>query len=830
MFRNYLITAWRNIIKNRTFSLINVLGLALGMAVCLLVLQYVGFQLSYDSFHSKADRIYRVGYDYIKYTLGQPEGLRKYARTGTGLIQLKEDYPEIEEIVRLIAIWNAVFTFENSQNGKIVNREFQNTFYADSTFFDVFDFRLVKGNPDEVLREKNKIIISQSSARKWFGEDDPIGKTLVLDDSQPFIIEGVLMDVPRNSHIKIEYLLSFTSYQSSKSLPLDADLIVDGTYTYFLLKDDTDTDAFLTKINAKFEEYMAHYLNLWDWKGGFFLQPLKDIQTTNELWIDIGQRQNAQKLYALGLLGTLILIMAWINYINLTTVRSVKRSKEVGIRKAAGALKYQLTLQFLVETILMSSAALLISLALVTIFQEYFSQLSGWVGSTEVWQSYSFWTVLLVSFLSGTLLAGIYPAFVLTQYRPVKALKSGYNNSLGGNHLRKILSITQYAASVSLLIGTIIIYEQITFLQNQDLGFDMEQVFVVQIPDYNKPDRNKQEAFQQRVGAISGVINYTSSHLVPGAPHTSFVHLYRKSKPKELWTNLNSVGAVDYNFLEFYGMELIDGRFFNPANPIDSNAFVLSETAVKRLGFSSNEEALGSNLMLDDGLHEDYGFPGGPIIGIIKDFHSVAPNMRDEGTYTFGNSGYCMTIGNIFKERPPRFYSLKVDMTHWQETEAQIKAAFDEVYPDELYEYFFQDELYNRQYQADIQFLNIFVFFAIQAIFIACLGLFGLAAFQVQKRSKEIGIRKVLGANIPDIWLLLAKDLLKALLIASIIGIPLINYFMKSWLEEFVYKIPLSWWMFALPVVLMILIALLTVSQHLRKAARLNPVKLLRYE
>ena len=332
---------------------------------------------------------------------------------------------------------------------------------------------------------------------------------------------------------------------------------------------------------------------------------------------------------------------------------------------------------------------------------------------------------------------------------------------------------------------------------------------------------------------ISGVNDFTSTARIPGLIAGAHARLYREGMP-ETSVGIDAVGGVELNFLDFYKIKMKAGRFFDPQNAADKKAYIISEKAIKRLGYSNPEDALGDILMVEPAFRpagmtdED---SKGIVIGVTEDVNMIAPNFRYSMDNSNGNLGIAFTLGqdlnpNYFSQ----YYSLKVDMANWQETEAQIKAAFQEVYPDELYEYFFQDEFYNRQYQADIQFLNIFVFFAIQAIFIACLGLFGLAAFQVQKRSKEIGIRKVLGANIPDIWLLLAKDLLKALLIASVIGIPLINYFMKSWLEEFVYRISLSWWMFALPVVLMILIALLTVSQHLRKAARLNPVKLLRYE
>jgi putative ABC transport system permease protein len=680
------------------------------------------------------------------------------------------------------------------------------------------------------------MLITERKAKKWFGDENPVGKTLVLNDDEAFEVEGVLADPPANSHIQFDYLLSWVSFPNASDPEFDKDFVSANTYSYFLFREKPNEEEFLQKIDPLFNDYFAKYFRIWNWEwtGKFLMQPLEEIHTTTGLHQDFAARQSADRLYALGLVGILILLMAWINYINLSTIKSVERSKEVGIRKASGAVKNQLVIQFLLETLLMSTMAMLFALFIVAITQEYFSRLSGWQSANELWEQPSFWMTILLTFLTGSLLAGLYPAFVLTAFRPVRALKQGYQNAAGGKNLRHLLSIVQYGSSVGLLIGTIVIYSQVKYLQEKELGIDLEQIFVVKVPDNGKKgDQDKHEAFRQKTLQIPGVNDFTSTARIPGLIAGAHARLYREGMP-ETSVGIDAVGGVELNFLDFYNIKMKAGRFFDPQNAADKRAFILSEKALKRLGYANPVDALGDILLIEPafrpaGMSEEDS--KGKVIGITEDVDMIAPNYRSHMDNSSGAHGFTITLGNdLNPDYYPQYYSLKVDMRNWQETEARIKAVFQEVYPDELYEYFFQDEFYNRQYQADIQFLNIFVFFAIQAIFIACLGLFGLAAFQVQKRSKEIGIRKVLGANIPDIWLLLARDLLKALLIASIIGIPLINYFMKSWLDEFVYKIPLSWWMFVLPVVLMILIALLTVSQHLRKAARLNPVKLLKYE
>ncbi|MEK6482325.1 ABC transporter permease [Catalinimonas sp. 4WD22] len=839
MFRNYLITAWRNILKNRTFTIINVLGLAFGMAACMLVLQYVGFELTYDSFHTKKDRIYRVGINVFR-----ENTWTKWLVTGPGYIQIKQDFPEVENMVRLVDIWEVLLTHE-SEKGEPVHQNVKGVFYADSTLFEVFDFKLSQGNPDKVLREQNRMLISESTATKWFGDQDPVGKTLILNRVESFVIEGVFEDVPKNSHIHFDYLLSFSSLKprfylplDNEMLPLDNDMLFDDTYTYLLLHNGVEPHDFIKKLNSKLKSYFAYLgRSFGEWSGNFFLQPLREIQTTTDLKKDVAPRQNPGKLYALALVGILILFMAWINYINLATVRSIERSKEVGIRKATGATRIQLIVQFMTEAIMLNIVSFLLAIIITTLSQSYYSQITGWTDASQLWYLPSFWITLIISFLLGSLLSGLYPAFIITAYRPVKALKGGYKSSTGGRNIRNILTIVQFAASVTLIIGTLIIYSQISFLQHQELGFEQEQTFVIRVPIHNTASEGSYDVFKQRVQNIKGVHQVTSSSNIPGKKNPkgegSRIRVHKKDDLIELH-EFDTFGGVDYNFLEFYNIKLKAGRDFQSNNLADRTAFIVSEKVVSRLGFGSLEEAIGEPLILNSGyryknstIEESKGW----IIGVIEEVDLVAPNLRKHEAGSSGDLGLILTLKDYLSPSfVPQFFCLKVDMSNWKQTEAQIKAAFQEVYHDELYEYFFQDEYYNRQYQADIQFLSIFVFFALQAIFIACLGLFGLAAFQVQKRSKEIGIRKALGATIADIWLLLAKDLLKALLIASVIGIPLINYFMKSWLEEFVYKIPLSWWMFVMPVLLLILIALLTVSQHLRKAARLNPVKLLRYE
>ncbi len=832
MFKNYLITAWRNILKNRTFSLINVLGLALGMAACLLVLQYVGFELSYDNFHTKGDRIYRVGIH-----TARPDSKTKLLVTGPGYIQIKQDFPEVESLVRLVDIWEVIFTHE-TEDGKPLHQKVTGVFYADSTLFEVFDFKLVQGNSDKVLREQNRMLMSESAAKKWFGDQNPLGKILILNREESFEIEGIFEDVPENSHIHFDYLLSFSSLKPRFNRPLEEDMLFDDTYTYLLLRKDADIHEFSHQLNDRFDDYFAYITRMIEgWSGSFFLQPLSEIQTTADLKKDVATRQSPDKLYALALVGILILFMAWINHINLATVRSIERSKEVGIRKAAGANRYQLIGQFIFESILLNLVAFLMAIVITMLCQAHYSQISGWTDASRLWHIPSFWMTLIISFLVGSLLSGLYPAFIITAFRPVIALKGGRQGSKGGKGVRSILTIVQFTTSVSLIIGTLVIYSQINFLQQQNLGFDQEQTFVLRIPDQNTAKEGSNGVFKQKVLSIKDVQELTFTSNIPGKKNTKGIggriRVHLKDDQADM-KEFDTFGGVDYNFLDFYNIKLIAGRNFQSDNSSDQSSFIISEKVVKELGLASPQEAIGHILVMNaDWRYENSTSEEGKgeIIGVIQDIGLIAPNLRKHEAGSVGDLGLILIPGDhVSPLLRAQFFSLKVDMANWQETEAQIKAAFEEVYPDELYEYFFQDEFYNRQYQADIQFLNIFVFFALQAIFIACLGLFGLAAFQVQKRSKEIGLRKVLGANIPDIWLLLAKDLLKALLIASVLGIPLINYFMKSWLEEFVYKIPLSWWMFVLPVMLMILIALLTVSQHLRKAARMNPVKLLRYE
>ncbi|MCP9765912.1 ABC transporter permease [Lacihabitans soyangensis] len=804
MIRNYFKIAWRNLVKNIGFSAINILGLALGIACCLFIFLYIGDELSFDSFHEKADRVYRINLD-VKF--GGTE--QSVATTSDPLgPTLKKDYPQVENYVRLYSAG----PFLVKKSGTIDNTREEKVLFADSTVFEVFTFPLEIGNPKLVLSEPNTIVLSRTSATRYFGNQNPIGQILKLDNNKDFKITGVMKDIPENSHIKAEFFISMKSLNYNWN-----NFLADNFHTYILLHRGVNPNSF----DAYFDQIVKKYIGpellkaigstLDDFKksGSYFrysMIPLTDIHLKSKQTLELGVNSDIQYIYIFSIVALVVLLIACINFMNLSTAQSSKRGKEVGIRKVLGSGRIQLMVQFFAECVLLSFFALITALILVIILLPFFNDISN--KSLIINNLFSFKFLLFITTLPIIvgLLAGSYPAIFLSSFEPIKVLKGRLN--LKGGSLRNVLVIFQFATSIVLIIGTVIIYRQINFIQQKNLGFNKDQVLIIK----DAYALGKQAIpFKEEVVKLKGVQNGTLSGFLPTPSNRNNTIIFPEGQiDQNKGVNIGS-WDIDYDYIETMGISITNGRNFSKEFGTDSSGLILNETAAKLLGFSNpiNE---GVNLFMDD-KKKIYR-----IVGVVKDFHfeSLRNNI----------GALCMRLkynnGNI---------SFKLDAKNdIQSTIKQIEGKWAQMAPGQPFNYTFMDESFNNIYKAEQRIGKISLAFAFLTIFVACMGLFGLVTFIAEQRIKEIGIRKVLGASVVAIISLLSQDFVKLVIVSFSIASPIAYYTMNKWLQDFEFRANIEWPIFALAGLGAILICVLTVSYQAIKAALMNPVKSLKTE
>ena len=789
MFKNYLKIAIRNLWKHKGFSFLNISGLAIGLTAGFLILLYVGFELSYDRFHSKSDRIYRVISD---------------IETPTGLVQNSEpawavppnmqlEFPEVESAVRVMEMNILVNNGEQNYNEA-------NSLSADPDFFKMFDFELLSGEEENTLIAPFSIVLSETTAKKYFGNSNPIGKSLkILDDGFLAKVTGVMKDIPENSHIKADIILSMTTFTEELDKELNNKWDWYDPDAYVLLSPNTDPEALATKFPDFLERNDGESMKALKVNVLLFLEPFNDVYLKSDRYTKISG--NIDNIYIFSLVAIFILLIACINFINLTTARSVERAKEVGIRKVIGAGKRHLGLQFIGESVIISFFAFLMTLVLTILLLPYFNELAGKIVSESILLTPYHILILLAISLSIGVVAGIYPAFILSSFRPVSVLKGSFSTGTRGVMLRKGLVIAQFSISIAMIIGTIIIYNQMEYMRNQELGFDKEQTLVLSYPKKEIKD------------AIDNLPGVKSTSLVSSIPGGDNPIAYSKIE------NLNGdeqILDIDLYFVDFdaisqFDMKIIEGRGFSRDFPTDATeAMVINETAVKLLGYTSAADALGAKF-------EQWG-RNGRVIGVVKDFHfkSLKENIKPLTLRIEPNRTGLLTVKLASR-----------DITR---TVASIEERWKTIVPSVPFDYYFLDEFFDRQYRTEARFGNLFLNFAALAILISCLGLLGLAAYSTLQRNKEIGIRKVLGSTVMRVVGLLSIDFLKLVGIAFLIASPIAWMAMNSWLMDFAYRIDIQWWMFALAGASALLIALLTVSFHAIKASLMNPVKSLHTE
>lgn len=806
MFRNYFKIAVRNLLKQRAFSIVNILGLSFGMAASLIILNYLNFERSYDNFHDKADRIYRVPMEITEKGGATQTFAFTYPPVAPSMLQ---DFPEVAAAVRWRSQGGVIQVGEDETNYDVRG----SLFFVDKAVFKVFSFPFAKGNAATALKGLNDIVITESTAKKYFGNVEPIGQRIHYRD-EDYIVSAVLKDLPQNSHIQFGILFNFDNY--IHLVEANGGRIRDNWgwsdyYTYILLKPGTDVKALQAKMPAFAERYKGEDMKKTNYTMQFVLQPLKDIHLKSKYDYEFPGNGNFKYLSFLGIAGVLILVIAWINYINLSTARALDRSKEVGIRKVVGAFRHQLVRQFLAESFLVN----VISVALgVTIFQlslPYFRELVGKEIPGFSLMNWQFWAALAGMFVIGSLLAGFYPAFVMSAFRPIQVLKGGTileTGRSGKNLLRKVLVVGQFAAAILLIAGVVGLYRQMQFMRNIDLGVDISQTLVVQEAIFRDSIQLlKVKSLLTELERLPDVVGVTASTDIPGKEVGNSTTFWKKGTNNE--KRARTLG-VDTKFIDNYDLKIIAGRKFREDFGTERTNVILNETAIKVLGFASPEAALGQQVTYSDGDLT--------VVGVLQDYHQESLRYDYDPIIFYVNTGSWA------------FYSLKVKTGDMQKTLANVEKTYKSYFPGSPFQAIFLDEFYDAQYRADQQFNTILWSFMVLAIVVACLGLLGLSAFTLAKKSKEISIRKVLGASAGQIVSLVTKEYFGLILIAGVLALPLAYYLMNTWLQSYVFRIELGWWFFVLPIIGIVIIAAITISWQSLRAAGANPADALKSE
>jgi len=795
MIKNYIKIAFRNLWRHKSFSFINIIGLAVGMTACFLIFMYVRFELSYDKFNANFDQIYRLNTD-----IKAPNEVLHWSSASAPMgPALKADYPK--EVLEDTRIFGASYLVESK------NHKFQenNINFAEPSIFKIFTFPFIAGNPQTALKEPFTVVLTQSMAKKYFGDDNALGKPLLLDGKRPVTVTGVVADVPLNAHFNFDMLVSEATMEKLK--------IIDpnewgnfSNYTYLLLPKGYDASQLQAKLPGFLRNHISEDLRRKGRDYDLFVEPLSKVYMDTFRGAPVNGDMN--NVYIFSVVAIFILLIACINFINLTTARATERAKEVGIRKVIGAAKSQLTTQFLGESVIICIISFLFSVLLSFLILPLFNDLSGKIIAQNIIEHGYIFILFGMALIIG-LVAGIYPALVLTGFNISTVLKGRFNASVKGILLRKGLVVVQFTVSIVLIVGTIIVSNQLKYMRNQSLGFKKDQMMIVDFSGDSTVEANYAN-IKDQLKHTPGVLSASASSTTPGNGNPVAYSQIENRAGSLQALNLN-LYEVDYDFIPQYGMQIIAGRAFSTDYPTDSTkAFVINEAAVKQLGYLAPKDAIGKHFM-------QWGRDG-KIVGVIKDFNFESLQQ---------------TIKPLDLRINPKntsVFTLKIAGGDIPNTIAAIQDKWKVLVPQRPFSYSFLDENFNKQYLGEDRFGKLFLYFAFLAIFISCLGLLGLASYSTLQRTREIGIRKVLGATVPGIVNMLSKEFMWLVLIAAFIAFPIAWYGMHTWLQDFAYKIDIAWWVFAVAGILAFFIAITTVSFQAIRAALTNPVKSLRSE
>ncbi|TXD83226.1 FtsX-like permease family protein [Subsaximicrobium wynnwilliamsii] len=810
MFRNHIKIAFRSLKNQPFFTLINTFGLAIGMAGSLLIGLYIYDELSYDKMFADAGRIYRIDMD-IKF--GGAE--IKSAETAPPMAAaLQRDFAEVENTVRFRILGSNLFR----SSDKSANIKELSTTYVDATFFDMFGLELIDGNKETALKEANTLVMTRTAAENHFGSINVVGKSLLLNNEDTYVVTGVMEDLPKNSFLKdYSIFMAMAGNVASRENIWGSN----NYFTFVKVLPATRMDHFQLQLDGLLEKYILP----WAQKtfpgmtaasfaaSGNYIRyhtiPLTNIHLHSDNQIEMGEKGTIQNVYILSFIGFFLIFLACVNFMNLSTAHSLKRAKEVGIRKTLGSNRIQLIVQFLTESSLISFASMILAVIVAFIALPFFNDLAGRTISIPFTEPLFYVAILLFTMVLG-LFSGSYPAFVISRFIPVETLKgNGFKNGSKWN-IRSMLVVFQFGIAVFLIVGTLVIFQQLQFIQNKDLGYSKEQVLVI---SDSYAAGQQVNAFKHEVLSLSAVKSATLSSFMPIASARSNSSFFREDAMDQKFAIQMQTWDVDHDYMKTFGMELIAGRGFNNQSVADSTATIINESTLTTLGLSA-QEALGKRITEDVELGKPVFYR---IIGVIKDFHYES--LRED----IGALG-------LFLNKSTGSMAVKLQTDDFASAISSIENIWNEQAPGQPFNYRFMDDAFDTSYNEERRLGNIFIVFTSLSIFIACLGLFGLAAFNAQKRTKEIGVRKVLGASVSQITFGLTTDFLKLVAIATAIALPLGWFVMNIWLQDFSYRIQISWEILAFAAFLVILIAILTVSYQSIKAAIANPVKSLKTE
>jgi len=815
MFRHYLMISWRNLFRNKVFALINILGLSVGMGVCLLIYQYVHFEMSYDQFFGNAQNTYRL----TQTTFRSGEDLGKGVFTTFGLGPSgKETIPEVKDYARVHDLEIDLVVSNIAENESYLE---ENLWYVDSTFLKVRDFPLKYGDRESAFIDKYSVVITEEMALKYFGDTNPIGKGLKVSGgvlSGNFSITGVLEQLPANSHLQFDFLLPLANLlENYGQYKNDEGWDWNNFITYVALSEGAD----LNEVGKKFDELIVSHAgeNLAKsnekWSIGF--QPVTDIHLKSDFSRELSSNNgDIQHVYFFSLIALFILLMAWVNYLNLSTAQSLTRAKEVDVRKYMGAMKRQLIIQFMMESAIINFIAAILAILLAILMLPFLNQIIGIQIEFILLQKLGFWCSFLGIIIFGSVISSLYPAFLMSSVKPAGIINIANHKQSGNFSLKKGLVVFQFLISSLLISGTYLVYKQVSFMRNKDLGIDMEQILVLTGPRVilestsatSQTLGSSYDSFKSMLTSHHSISSVSATSTVPskGYAFRADVHKYGMTEDSNKEGNLV---LADADFINTFGFEFLSATEIPKTIPEWTYAFV-NEEAIDTYGLSSPEEALGEEL--------EFLSYRVKILGVLKDVHWNS--LKEASLPTL------FILDNEYRA----YFSIKMSLNDIPTTLSHVEKSFKSTFPEDPFEYFFLDDSFNNQYQSDLQFQNLFFIFSILAVFIACLGLFALVSFSANLRVKEIGIRKVLGANMGSLMLLLSREYIILLGIATLLAIPFILFGASSWLENYAYRIDFGVELIIIPALFLFIVALMTVSRRVYKATNANPTDSLRSE
>ena len=808
MIRNYLTVIVQNVLRNKTYAFINILGLAMGLAVCMVIMQYVRFEKSYDRFHSGAENIYRI---LLQSPAPDGSAYQDAANVAPLADVLVDEYPEVKKAVRITPEYSkVVFRYDDKM------AETNRIYYADSTMFTLFDYKLLEGDPVSALKGINSIVLTKTTAEKFFGpinqwKESPLGKIILMNNRWPLTVTAVMEDFPANTHFRANGLISFSTFVKGNDQTKEWGW--NDFYTYVELTPGTDYKNFETRI----QDIIRKYTKKEDWDKAYVLQPLTDIHLHSNVGFELDVNGSAETVYFLSMIAIIILVVAWVNYVNLATARAGHRAKEIGVRKVNGASRGAVMTQFLLESFFMNFVALVLALAIVSVLMPVASELLGKPLTFSFLADRTFLLSIAAIYVLGSLSSGIYPAIILSSFQPAGILKATSTFAGARNSgIRKALVVFQFMISVGLITGTMIVGNQMSYIQNKKLGFSSNNTVILSASSTQENDslnRMRYYTFRNTLLENSEFANVSISSVLPGKSHNDLdTHggLRMVGDPEDIDLMLTSF-RVDENYIPIFDIEVIAGKNFSDQYSRDDEKIILNRKAAELLGFSDPEKIVGRKVQYWSRQKE--------VVGVIENYHHKS--LKN----TFDPMVLRHAIGGML------YVTVKLDQNaSIEHSIAKLKQQWEAAYPNDPFVYFFLDDHVKAQYQADQQFSNVFQVFSGFSIFIACLGLFGLISYSVTVRIKEIGVRKVLGASVPNIMLLFTKSYFKLLIISFVIGIPLANYFLGKWMDNFAYKTGIPWTSYVMPMIIVTILSFLAVSTEIVKAATANPAKSLRSE